>query len=429
MKQILISALLFFIFNSIYAQDKSFKEQAIEQFKNENYPLAINLMEKALNKNSNDAEVYYYLGVFNHYNAYDSTPLKGYNNDYSNKILKYLEEALRLNPKYGNARYFYFTQCSADAVKAYQQNNLSEIKTCFEKAFKKGVIPSWAIELGKNMLNSCENDAILFTHGDFSLNICLFVQLHYGYRKDISVIPLTLLDRPSFDLALNKNKNSEIIRGVDLGISKEQILDMHPYKWDTTTVSLSIPLNLIKQYSLQKDYKFDWKVEPDLYSERTVSRIKGAEIKRQAYLSPTRAMLLNIIETNKWTRPIYFTNTFEKYYLAGLDKYFQYCGLVSKLTPMKTKDTPYEINESTLIDLVFNKKLKNLKTIIDNDEPRVSNIIYLYYGSYYSLAEHFKSVGKYDEISKIIQKYKQNLLIGFNSKNENSYLEELVKMK
>ena len=327
-------------------------------------------MEKALVENPNDADMYYYLGFFNHYNAYDSRPLKEYNSDYSDKILNYLDKALELDPNHGDAKYFYFIECLAVAFKEYQQNNLDKVKEQIEKAYQKGVIPEWAIELGETILNSCEKDAILFTHGDYPLNICLFAQLHSDYRKDVSLIPLSMLDRPSFDLVINENKDSDILRGVDLGITKEQILDIHPYKWDTTTVSIPVSSTLINQYSTPQDYTMDWVIEPDLYSERTVARIEGAEVKKQAYLSPTRAMLLSIIETNKWTRPIYFTNTFESHYLAGLDQYFQNCGLVSKLTPIQTKDTPFNINVPDLETLVFETKLKKLKTIIDNDQPR-----------------------------------------------------------
>lgn len=428
MKYITSSILLILTVNSILAQDTSYKDQAIEQFKNENYASAIELMEKASIENPNDADVYYYLGFFNHFNAYDSRPLKGYNSDYSNKILSYLDKALELNPNYSDAKYFYFVECFAVAFKEYQQNNLDKVIEQIEKAYQKGVIPEWAIELGKSILNSCDKDAILFTHGDYPLNICLFVQLQYDYRKDVSLIPLAMLDRPSFDLVINENKDSDILRGVDLGITKEQILDMHPYKWDTTTVSLTVPSTLINQFSMPPNYTMDWIIEPDLYSERTVARIKGANVKKQAYLSSTRAMLLNIVETNEWTRPIYFTNTFESYYLAGLDQYFQNCGLVSKLTPINTKDTPFEINVSALETLVFDTELPKLKTIINNDQPRASGIIGLYQSAYFILANHYKKQNDPEKITEVIEKYKQNLMIGFKPDKEKGLLDYLEKM-
>lgn len=424
---IFLSAILFC--NLIFAQQISLKEQSIEQFKKENYSLAISLMEKALIDNPKDAEIYYYLGFFNHYNAYDSRPLQGYDSAYSQKVLTYLDKALEINPNYGDAKYFYLTECSAAAFKEYQNNNLSKVKQYFEKAYSKGAIPEWAIELGKNMLNSCESDAIIFTHGDFSLNICLFVQLHFDYRKDITIVPLVLLERPSFVLELTNNVNSNTLRGLKTGLTKEQILDIHPYKWDTLIIKLPIPSTLQKQYSLPDNYTFDWVIEPDLISNRVVAKIEDEKSHPRTYLSPTRAMLLNIIETNHWERPVYFTNTFETFFLAGLDKYFQNCGLVSKLLPLKTEKTQWNINVPVLENLVLNTKLDKLRTIIDNDQPRASGIIGLYSSSYYWLADYYRSISKQNDIQKVVDSYKQNIMIGFKPENEKRLLNAIEKMK
>jgi tetratricopeptide (TPR) repeat protein len=429
MRKIEMLLLLSFVCNLTFAQQISIKDQAIEQFKKENYSQAIGLMEKALVDNPNDAEIYYYLGFFNHYNAYDSRPLIGYDSSNSQKILNYLDKALVINPNYGDAKYLYLTECSAAAFKEYQNNNLSKVKFYFDKAFKKGAIPEWAIELGENILNSCEQDAILFTGGDFSLNICLFAQLHDNFRKDITIVPLALLDRPSFILALTNNENSKIIRGLKTGLTREQIMDMHPYKWDTLTISLNVPSSLLSKYSLSNGFKMDWVIEPDLTSNRIVSKIEGEDSRKRTYLSPTRAMLLNIIETNKWQRPIFFTNTFDLYFLAGLEKYFQNCGLVSRLTPLKTDNSKFKIDTTSLEKIVFNTKLEKLKTIINNDQPRASGIIGLYGYSYYLLANYFSSNGQKDKIPEIINKYKQNIMIGFDPDYENEYLNSIEKMK
>ncbi len=429
MRKIEMLLLVFFVCNLTFAQEISIKDQAIEQFKKENYSQAISLMGKALVDNPNDAEIYYYLGFFNHYKAYDSRPLIGYDSIISQKILSYFDKALEINPNYGDAKYFYFTECSAAAFKEYQNNNLSKVKSYFEKAFKRGAIPEWAIELAENMLNSCDKNAILFTQGDFSLNICLFTQLHYNYRKDITIVPLTLLDRPSFVLTLTNNENSKIIRGLKTGLTQEQIMDMHPYKWDTLSISLNVPNSLLSKYSLSNEYKMDWVIEPDLTSNRMVSKIEGENSRKRTYLSPTRAMLLNIIETNKWERPIFFTNTFNLYFLAGLEKYFQNCGLVSRLTPLKTDNSRFLIDTISLEKIVFNTKLVKLKTIINNDQPRASGIVGLYGYSYYLLANYFSSIGKKDKISEILDKYKQNIMIGFDPDYENQYLNSIEKMK
>jgi hypothetical protein len=428
MKKIILLVLLNLTLNIAFSQQLSLKEQAIDQFKKENYPLAISLMEKALIKDSNDAEIYYYLGVFNHYNANDSRPLQSYDSTFSNNILDYLDKALEINPQFGDAKYFYLTECAARASIEYQKGNLSNVKLYFDKAYKRGAIPEWAIELGENILNSCERNAILFTHGDFIKNVCFFVQLHFKHRTDISVVPLTELEIPSFVMQLEDSESSKVLRGVKTGLNKEQIMQLHPFKWDTLVVSLEVPDSLIVKYSLQREYTFDWKVEPDLSSNRIVAKIQSEIPHPRTYLSPTRAVLLSIIETNKWERPVSFTNTFETYYLAGLEKYFQDCGLVYKLLPLPTENTQYNKDIIALENIVLNAELKRLRTILENDMPRATGIA-LYRYAYYTLADFYLQNNRKSDILKVIEKYKQNLSFGYKPELDTKFIEGLENMK
>jgi len=61
-----------FIEIAMCAQESDFKQKALEQFGKQNYPEAIFLLKQALSENTDDAEIYYYLGYFSHYIVYDS---------------------------------------------------------------------------------------------------------------------------------------------------------------------------------------------------------------------------------------------------------------------------------------------------------------------------------------------------------------------
>jgi tetratricopeptide (TPR) repeat protein len=409
-----------------FGQEISLKEKAIEEFKKENYPKAIEILKSALKETPNDAEIFYYLGFFTHYNAYDSRPLAGYDASYSNIVFDYLDKALELNPNYGDATYFYSVECGAAAGREMKMGNNSSVKEYYQKAFDKGGFPEWAIEYGKSTLDLCEHNAILFTHGDFILNVCWYLQLCKSYRTDISVIPLTLLDRPWY---AQKIKNNTLFTKVDLNISDEQLIDMHPYKWDTTTISLDVPKTLKEKYTLSQDYKMDWLIEPDYSSNRVVSKINSEKAKPRTFLSGQRAILVSIIETNNWSRPIYFANGFEKYFLAGLDDYLQNCGLASELLPFKTKDTEWQLNIDKLDNFVFNNKLSKLKSVLITDQPRVSGIIGSYYNLYYDLINYYKQQGKTDSIDKIIEEYQNKLLIGFRNEKEIGLLKHFKEIK
>ena len=197
MKKLSSTILFFLLFVTIaYPQEMTLKEQALEEFKKEHYNEAIDLLKKALSESPNDAEIYYYLGWFNHYRAYDSRPLKGYDNSYSEQIFKYLDKALELDPNYGDAKYFYGAQCSGNAFIAMQNYDADKLNYFYQRAYDKGAYPNWLIEFGKNLLSSCDLNAILFAGGNADFDICSYLQLCENFRTDITVIPIGNIDRP-----------------------------------------------------------------------------------------------------------------------------------------------------------------------------------------------------------------------------------------
>ena len=107
-----------------------------------------------------------------------------------------------------------------------------------------------------------------------------------------------------------------------------------------------------------------WEVAPDYTSTRMHSKIEGEEPQQRTYLSPQRGMLLEIVENNMSQRPIYFTNFSIPTFYGGLENYFQYCGLVSKLLPIKTKDTPYSIDYTAFEKLFQENNFIDFYTIV-----------------------------------------------------------------
>ncbi|MFO7843771.1 MAG: hypothetical protein R6V16_08170 [Bacteroidales bacterium] len=413
-------------FFNLNAQDADhLKDKAMEEFKKENYPEAIQILKNGLKEHPDDADIYYYLGFFTHYNAYDSRPLAGYNDTYSDTVFNYLDKAIELNPNHGDAKYFYAAESGAAALNAVKAGKPEKFKFYYQKAYDKGAFPDWAIEYGKITLDLCKKDALLFTHGDFVLNVCWYLQFIENYRPDISVIPLALLDRPWFAIALKKGS---ICKKVNMSVTENQLIDMHPYKWDSTLIQINVPEALKRKYSLPLDFKMEWSVNPDFTTHRIVSKISGEKAKPRTYLSAHRALLLDIIETNQWERPVYFTAGFEEFYLAGLNKNFQYGGLVSKLLPFETDGTDWEFDFMALENLVFDVSYQNYKKVLDDNQPRVSGILNNYKSPFWILAHHYKENGEAKKLTKLIENYKNKMLIGFFGNYEKQILESLENL-
>jgi tetratricopeptide (TPR) repeat protein len=394
----------------LLGQEDNYKQLGLEAFDNENYPLAICYMQKALKADTNDKEIYYYLGYYIHYNAYDSRPLKGYDLNYSDTVLYYFKKALELDPNYGDAKYFFTAECGANAMNSLQQKDYENFRDYYKKAFDIGGFPKWSIEYGKLLLSQVEKNGILFTHGDFQLNICWYLQFCENYRTDISVIPLVLLNRPFF---VKEIKNSELFQPVKLGVSDYEIFNMRPYKWKETKIEIPIPNDLITKYKLDTNY-MSWTVSPDLKGVRD-------------YLSCERAFLLEIIESNNWERPIYWTLGMDNRYLGGLDSCSSYKGLVYQLMPFNTSGTEYEQDINSLKEFAKKENFNDYKSILETNQPRISGIVlYAYSSSMIQLSKKYKENGQADKIKELIDLYETDLKIGLYPEYEDRYL-KLIK--
>ena len=167
---------------------------------------------------------------------------------------------------------------------------------------------------------------------------------------------------------------------------------------------------------------------PDLQSWRMHSKIEGEDATRRTLLSPQRAILLQIVEDNFSERPIYFSIGCDPSFLGGLEEYFQLCGLVSRLTPIKTKDTKYQIDIAKLEQLFKVENLTYYKNVKENNFPRISGIaVYGYPMALVNLANHYRFSGENNELKQLTELYKSQLKIGFNTEYEQMIINELEK--
>ncbi len=397
-----------------YTQELTLKEKALDEFQKEHYHEAIKLLERAVKDHPDDAEIYYYLGWFSHYNAYDSRPLSGYDYSYSQQIFEYLDKALELNPDYGDAKYFYGAECSGNAFTAMQNYDAEKLKYFYKLAYEKGAYPDWLIEFGKNILMSCNENAILFTGGNADFDVCAYLQLLEDFRTDITIIPLGNIDRPWYVKFL-KDGLAGCVRNVNINLTDNQIMDIHPFKWDTTNIFVNISSEDRIKFGLEEDHEIQWTIAPDLTSLRLHSKMKGETAKPRTYLSPQRAVLLQIIEDNFSDRPVYFSNFAEPTYYAGLNNRFQNCGIISKLTPVETKQTDHELDISEFEKLLTEENLVNYKNVKDNNFPRISGMIMSGYTiALVNLAGVYKKNGETVKLKELTDLYKNHLKTGLN---------------
>jgi hypothetical protein len=176
-----------------------------------------------------------------------------------------------------------------------------------------------------NFLMSCDKDAILVTNGDNDTFPLWAIQEAFGIRKDVRIVNLSLLNT---DWYIKQLKDVE--PKVPLTFTRAQI-DM-----------LNVELNPFMEPTAY--------VLPNAGIQVT---IPGRQ--QQNVLRVQDKVLLNIVDSNKWRKPIYFAVTVSDDNFMGLDPYLQMQGLVYRINQKPVpEDQRMDINKSVyLLDKVF----------------------------------------------------------------------------
>jgi len=365
---------------SSFSQNSDYIEKAIADIENDRYTEAIEILQFAEKTDTTNPDLYYYLGVAQHYLAYDSRPMVDFSIEWSDQIITNMKKAIALKPDYGDAYYFIGGEYGARARFALYEGDIEKCQREYNLGKTSGCFPDWLIEFGRNILKSCKPNAILITAGDVDISAVHYLQFIENYRRDVTALPSGLLNRPWFAMFI-KRGIPDYIEPVPLRWSDYEILNMRPYQWKPNIVQVPYDVD-----SIMNLY-----VEPDL---------KHGNI---TLLSASKAMILEIIEVNQWKRPIHFSlfGRFSK----DLQKYFQMCGLTYELLPQEPEKISAPINIEMTENVLLDKtSYNNLASVLNRDMPRASHLLQGYRWLMLSLAEHYHDIGQVSKCEDIIEK-------------------------
>lgn len=227
------------------------------------------------------------------------------------------------------------------------------------------------LEYARNYLESCEPNAILFTNADNDTYPLWYAQEVEGIRRDVQIILTPYLSanwyvnqmrqqsyrKAGIKMTLGKDKfvGGErtflpIIEKIDSTVDIASLLDFVGSNDPRTQVELSdgkkvnfVPthrLSLPMNKELGNNYRFVSGFTPTAADSLQV-QLKGN------YLRMDQLLLLDILATNNWKRPVYFASIQEPMNL-GLDKYLQMDGYAYKLTPFYNNSS--DIGDVGVID-------------------------------------------------------------------------------
>ena len=181
-----------------------------------------------------------------------------------------------------------------------------------------------------NMLQSCEPDAILFTNGDNDTFPLWYIQNVEGVRRDVRIANLSLINTPWYIKQL-KHTTPFGAKKVPIEMSDFDIDSIRPERWDNREIEMDLTKEIMDKYNVKdsaqlRTGKMSWKLQAQQYYG-DVPLLRQQDI-----------MILEILKSNKWQRPIYWAATCSDDTKIGLEQYLVNEGMAFKLTPNKVSE-------------------------------------------------------------------------------------------
>ncbi len=207
---------------------------------------------------------------------------------------------------------------------------------------RRGNFMAW--DYAYNILQSCDQDGIIFTNGDNDTFPLWYLQEVESVRKDVNVVNLSLLNTNWYIKQLKYGDPA-----VPVSLSDNDIEKIAPFAWNETEKSMPVSAAVYNEYIRDVHEKFQLRevtsdFEINFTMAPTLSAGGSDGIRVQDF------MVEHIIRANGWKRPVYIAMTVSESNKIGLQNYLRTDGLSFKLVPFSNRNLAVHTLESRLID-------------------------------------------------------------------------------
>tara|TARA_R110001592_G_scaffold325782_4_gene606174 strand:- start:59186 stop:62554 length:3369 start_codon:yes stop_codon:yes gene_type:complete len=292
------------------------------------------------------------------------------------------------------------------------------------------------VDFAKNYLDSCEPNAILFTNGDNDTFPLWYVQEVEGYRTDVRIVNLSLLNTDwyvdqmkhraydgapvpiSMDETMYRQGTRDVIILDDSRNRAGAYLDIDRAMDFVKRDGNMLPMQNGEKMHFLPSKTFSLAVDKEkVLANGTVAIEDTAKIVdrlewtlNKSYILKNSLVTLDILATNNWERPIYFAVTTGSEAYIGLQQYFQLEGLAYRLVPIKTERSEIPgVSGRIASDIMYENMMNNFQwgnmdtedVYMDENNIRMTTNLRLQFSN---LAESFIRKGDKEMAKKVLDR-------------------------
>ena len=256
-----------------------------------------------------------------------------------------------------------------------------------------------AYDYAYNILNSCDEDAILFTNGDNDTFPLWFLQEVEKIRKDVKVVNLSLLNtnwyikqlrdfEPKIHIQYSDQYIDEVLCGADIE-------------------------DIIRSGRVDGVDRSSGRVLPWAAKEVLAAGLRWTMTPAKGYslLRVQDVMVYNIINWNRWERPVYFAVTVAGDNKIGLDDHLSMEGMVFRLGQEKGVIMDPERSRHHLWNVYRYRGVRDPEV---HKDANTTKLLSNYRAAFSQLIHTYWTQGKADEVYETMVKYDQTLALAWD---------------
>ncbi len=247
-----------------------------------------------------------------------------------------------------------------------------------------------AYDYSYNILQSCEENAIVFTNGDNDTFPLWFLQEVYGIRKDVRVVNLSLLNTDWYIKQLRDQEPK-----IPIKLSDTSIESLSPISWQTSKIDISVPEDVVQEVRTKMESPGAEEVSNQIvFTVEPTYSIGG-----QNGLLVKDLMILRILTVTEWRRPVYFAMTVSEDNKVGLKPYLRMDGLAFKVVPYPVQSLYAEKIKVNLLNNYLYRGLDDPNVYIDVNTVK---LLQNYRSAFLYLDEYYLNQGQTEDAALIL---------------------------